>query len=161
LGTLAEEGSAGDSKGGSGKGKKEGGGARRSEVEKHVREMLGKVVSCAPQGLDRASDARARSFIRERLPPVLPPWRGVRNPEKDGDDEALLEKTRETLAGKISAASRVRLHRHNSARVFVEDRVCVVYHASNNSRDYHGKEEEALEFDLEYLAALKQLIWYA
>ena len=34
----------------------------------------------------------------------------------------------------------------------------MLYHAANNSRDYHGKEEQALEFDIDYMQALNQLI---
>jgi lysine-specific demethylase/histidyl-hydroxylase NO66 len=144
--------------GGAGEGPGDG---RRADVEKTVAGLLAKVVACAPLVLDEAADSRARAYVRERLPPLLSqaPHDLVRgDPEKEGDDEAQLEAVRDKISRKLTFASRIRLHRQNSARVKAEGELCVLYHAANNSRDYHGKEEQALEFDIDYMQALNQLI---
>mmetsp|Transcript_31970 Transcript_31970/g.101929 ORF Transcript_31970/g.101929 Transcript_31970/m.101929 type:complete len:404 (-) Transcript_31970:191-1402(-) len=107
--------------------------------------------------VDAAADLRAIGFIHDRLPPIIPNANDrLGNP--DDDVEELLAPAREAEAEKVSLKTQFRLVRHNIARVKLEGDIAVLVHSVDNSRDFHGKEEQGIEFDVDYADALNAII---
>jgi len=115
-----------------------GAAARRAELGATARALMAAVS--ARVDLDEAADERARAFIHERLPPMLPP--GPADPRQLADPaldvEEALAAEREAAADALEPDSRVRLVRGGVARVRMEGELAVLYHCADNARDYHG-----------------------
>ncbi|EKX55098.1 hypothetical protein GUITHDRAFT_99731 [Guillardia theta CCMP2712] len=67
----------------------------------------------------------------------------------DDDVEELLAPAREAEAEKVSLKTQFRL---------LEGDIAVLVHSVDNSRDFHGKEEQGIEFDVDYADALNAII---
>eukprot|EP00960_Hanusia_phi_P016547 487560-Hanusia_phi.AAC.1 len=107
--------------------------------------------------VDHAADVRALSFIQDRLPPIIPDANAkLGNPDEEIDEQ--LASAREAEAERVSLKTQFRLIRHNIARVKLEGDLAVLVHSVDNSRDFHGKEEQGIEFDVEYADALNSII---
>ena len=129
---------------------------RRAKVKKQVKELLSSVMSKVTEGaMDAGADDRARTLLKERLPICLgPTGKGGRG----ADREEMLEEERGERAGLVDEKSKIRMVRAGVARLHGEGAVVVLYNCVDNSREYHGAEEQGLDFDPIYSQALQQLL---
>eukprot|EP00944_MAST-04C_sp_MAST-4C-sp1_P001375 g1375.t1 len=117
--------------------------ARKSFQEQAVALFLKAMES---MNLDRAADAMAIRYLHDRMPTVLTKreiktMRGV------------------TLDSTLSPKSRVTLLRGPTMfRLTVEDDAAYLYYSCYNSRLYHEKEPQGVEFDIDVAPAIEYLL---
>lgn len=129
---------------------------RRAKVMKQVKEMMSSVVGKMSEGaMDAGADDRARILLKERLPICLGP---TGKAGKGADREEMLEEERGERAGLVDKRSKIRMVRAGVARLHGEGAVVVLYNCIDNSREYHGADEQGLDFDPLYSQALQQLL---
>lgn len=100
--------------------------------------------------MDAGADDRARTLLKERLPICL----GA----SEGGTREDLEEEREDRAGKVVGKSKIRVVRAGVGRLQGEGEVVVLYNCIDNSREYHGAEEQGLDFDPVYSEAIQGLL---
>ncbi|XP_020627821.1 bifunctional lysine-specific demethylase and histidyl-hydroxylase NO66-like isoform X2 [Orbicella faveolata] len=116
----------------------------RSEFLKKVENLMMKLVSHAP--VDAAADQLAVGVLRDCLPPVL--TEGEARKSVFGDNSSWKDGQ---ISDKVTIGedTEVRLIRKGVARLVVEGEVITVYHTLENSRVYHEKDLDSVEFGLE------------
>ncbi|KAL9952077.1 hypothetical protein ACROYT_G039281 [Oculina patagonica] len=116
----------------------------RSDFLKKVEKLMMKLVSHAP--VDAAADQLAVGVLHDCLPPVL--TEGEAKQSIFGDNSSWKDGK---ISGKVTIGedTEIRLIRKGVARLVVEGEVVTVYHTLENSRVYHEKELDRLEFGLE------------
>ncbi|XP_005989782.1 ribosomal oxygenase 1 isoform X2 [Latimeria chalumnae] len=127
---------------------------RRSTFTKKACRLMKKLVKYAP--IDAAVDQRAKCFLHDCLPPLLTKVEKAQSvhgvPVRWKDNDA------ENVAVQIEGKTRVRLLRHNIARLCTEEGNLVFYHTVENSRVYHKGEPKYLEIDPEFTDGVEFLI---
>ncbi|CAB9508295.1 demethylase and histidyl-hydroxylase NO66 [Seminavis robusta] len=113
----------------------------REEAKKRIM----RVAKEAMDMVDAACDQIGKRFLSDRLPPGL-------------TAEELAGTTEGQKDAKIWPTTLCRLSRPGIARLVLEDGKAVLYHCADNSRVFHERALEPMEFEVDDAPALEQLI---
>lgn len=118
----------------------------QDDFRKEAKMRIMRVAKEAIDLLDASCDQISKQFMSARQPPSL------------GRNEIKATSAGQTTAVKILPNTIVRLVRPGLARLVLEDDKAVVYHCLDNSRVYHERPLQPLEFELDDGPALEQLL---
>ena len=120
----------------------------REQFKKDAKKKIMEIAKTACDMLDVSCDEMGKRFLSERQPPALTASEVAMTAKADAtaDENPILPNTM------------CRLVRPGIARLVIEDEKAVVYHCSDNSREYHGNPISPLEFEMDDAAALEQLL---
>ena len=120
----------------------------REQFKKDAKKKIMEIAKTACDMLDVSCDEMGKRFLSERQPPALTTSEVAMTSKADAtaDENPILPNTM------------CRLVRPGIARLVIEDEKAVVYHCSDNSREYHGNPISPLEFEMDDAAALEQLL---
>lgn len=110
--------------------------------------------------VEAAADQLGRKFMYDSLPPVLTPRENLHSVKQDGE---YLKDGRVCNRVEFAPNTKVRLLRQFCLRVVVDDdddgkEMVKIYYNTENSRLYHGEDEQYLVIDGGVVAAITHLI---
>ena len=118
--------------------------ANRQQFQQKAVELFMKAMES--MNLDRAADAMSIRYLHDRMPTVLS------KKEKKNMQSVTMNST-------LSPKSKVRLLRGPTMfRLTVEDDAAYLYYSCYNSRLYHEKEPQGVEFDVDVAPAIEHLL---
>ena len=120
----------------------------RDKFRKEAKKRIMEIAKTACEMLDASCDEMGKRFLSERQPPALTPGEVMLTSKGDAtaDENPILPNTM------------CRLVRPGIARLIIEDDKAVIYHCSDNSREYHGNPISPMEFEMDDGPALEQLL---
>ena len=120
----------------------------REEFRKEAKKRIMEIAKTACEMLDASCDEMGKRYLSERQPPALTSSEVVLTSKGDerADENPILPNTM------------CRLVRPGIARLVIEDNKAVIYHCSDNSREYHGNPISPMEFEMDDGPALEQLL---
>jgi lysine-specific demethylase/histidyl-hydroxylase NO66 len=120
----------------------------REKFRKDAKKRIMEIAKTACEMLDASCDEMGKRYLSERQPPALT------------TDEVELTSKGDITADQnpILPNTMCRLVRPGIARLVVEDDKAVIYHCSDNSREYHENPISPMEFEMDDGPALEQLL---
>ena len=120
----------------------------REQFRKEAKKRIMEIANTACEMLDASCDEMGKRYLSERQPPALTTAEAMTtaNGDETADETPVLPNTM------------CRLVRPGIGRLVIEDDKAVVYHCSDNSREYQGNPLSPMEFEMDDGPALEQLL---
>ncbi|XP_060522241.1 ribosomal oxygenase 1 [Cylas formicarius] len=126
---------------------------KRTHILAKVRDLMSTLIDYVD--VDLAADQIGRKFMHDAMPPLCSQQEAANTSRYDGD---YMRNGRVFNRVEIGLETRVRLLRYHSVRLVVEsDTASKLFYCTENSKTYHGEEEQWLEMEDSFCSVVEAL----